>query len=357
MKERKKVTYLLGAGASANALPVVSEMNLRMFIFISYFKNLFKEDSDSFSVYFDENLIKSTINEYYKTLDNYAKYLYISNLNNNARNHLDNTINTPDYIFFKLLIACYFNFEQFYSKTLQNDNSSFSIISKAISEYYEINRNYNNEYEEFIKKINKIGDERYNSFILQIFNDGFERLPENIKIVSWNYDSQIELCLETISKININNIEGFIKLNGSFVIKNIKENKSINFQEIFNNQLKIKDEFRKIFTKTNDYISDISFAWENKDSTKIITSQNYFKETDAIVIIGYSFPNFNRVIDIELFSKVDLEKTKIYVQDMNADNIIKKLSGVKRGMEKVAEPYTKISEFLIPNEFWEEKEV
>lgn len=73
------------------------------------------------------------------------------------------------------------------------------------------------------------------------------------------------------------------------------------------------------------------------------------KIADAAVVIGYSFPNFNREVDRQIFENFDVDNCKIYIQDLYPDEIIEKLDGVK----KAAIPVRSGGSFTIPNEFWE----
>ena len=64
----------------------------------------------------------------------------------------------------------------------------------------------------------------------------------------------------------------------------------------------------------------INYAWEkNPLAEKIrLAAREIFKNTDILVIIGYSFPPFNKEIDQELFNELRNKKTKIFYQDPNA---------------------------------------
>lgn len=347
MKPRKNITYLLGAGASANALPTYNGIFERLYIFDKVFSNFSGYKPNSF---IDSWNFKLDF-KYYGTPDNYARFLSRSELNEKEYND------------FKSYITLFLMFEQF----------PFTIVGNKISEeileiYYNDmisymhNGNSSNlgftikDYESYYNSLHSAYDPRYLSFFNTIFEEDVNfSLPENVNIISWNYDQQIEF---SISKLNMSdkiiNISGLNKLNGTASFNN----ELINFKE-FENPEKIEKIFKEIFDhqKGNDinsnYKSDISFAWEGKNKDRIEDAKKVFRKSDALVIIGYSFPNFNRFIDRQIFSAINLFKTKIYVQDIQANNIIKKLSGVRTALDTKAIPYTEISEFLIPKEFWE----
>ncbi len=77
------------------------------------------------------------------------------------------------------------------------------------------------------------------------------------------------------------------------------------------------------------FTDHINYAWET--NTNAITArtqaEKIFSETDIVVVIGYSFPSFNKEIDSALFSKLQGRKTKIIYQDPNAsEDFLKVLS-------------------------------
>jgi hypothetical protein len=97
----------------------------------------------------------------------------------------------------------------------------------------------------------------------------------------------------------------------------------------------------------------LNFAWEkDKHSQKAIEyAKNKVSEAHVIVVIGYSFPDFNRFIDKEIFQNSN--PNKVYVQDLDPESIIEKLNGVGSKL-RPAEPITNTEQFWIPYEFWEE---
>ena len=64
----------------------------------------------------------------------------------------------------------------------------------------------------------------------------------------------------------------------------------------------------------------INYAWEKNPLAEKarLAAREIFKNTDILVIIGYSFPPFNKEIDQELFNELKNKKTKIFYQDPNA---------------------------------------
>jgi hypothetical protein len=80
-------------------------------------------------------------------------------------------------------------------------------------------------------------------------------------------------------------------------------------------------------------------------------AKEIIRKASILTVIGYSFPDFNRFLDKEIFSEENLNK--IYIQDPDAENIVQKLAGVNRNLEGKAEIQTTTNNFKIPIEFWE----
>ena len=73
-------------------------------------------------------------------------------------------------------------------------------------------------------------------------------------------------------------------------------------------------------------------------------------DTEQVVLIGYSFPFFNRQTDREIMGNMANLK-KIYVQNMNADEVESSLLAIlPEGKNIEIEKIYKCSQFYLPNE-------
>jgi hypothetical protein len=223
---------------------------------------------------------------------------------------------------------------------------------------------------------NKI-DVRYDSFFASII-DAEHGLPENLKVLTWNYDSQFELAyaeysnqrdditansraLNVMSKnLNKRRTKGFslIKLNGSAAFHSADGNMSENYSTTYNVKFNVEflEEIVKKFARAtcnSTIVPSLSFAWEedfyHAQSINAYTA-NEIRNTQILVVIGYSFPFFNREIDkLNLAAMSNL--TKIYYQDIFADDLQVRLKGViseDRNIEII--PYKDVGQFFIPYE-------
>jgi len=274
--------YFLGAGASCNALPLVKDFTQRLRQFqtqlktpaVNYMDSLSKDEiwSKLFKTFNDD--LKWLINESGKhaSIDTYAKKLYLKRDTNNLKK-------------LKSILSCYLIFEQ----------------------------------------ARKNVDYRYDSFFASILEkkEGEVTIPSDVKILTWNYDTQLEKAFfgfcEDFKKVleQITNNQNILRLNGICATK--YPNKiGEEFKSTFiNGEFNIYEEFLKMHGQCTDprmsLTPSINFAWEidiikNKAKLKAMLSS-----ITILIIIGYSFPFFNREIDRIILNALPNLK-KIYVQ-------------------------------------------
>jgi len=152
------VTYLLGAGASAQCLPVVSNMAED----INQTKTSLKSDinsclkHDKINPFYTEiikelNWLRDICNTHF-SVDTYAKKLHLSR-------------NTTEYNRLKNVLSLYFSLKQRLT----------------------------------------LPDKRYDNFWASIL-DSIDSLPKNMRIVSWNYDYQLERSFQNFTgSLNLSN--------------------------------------------------------------------------------------------------------------------------------------------------------
>lgn len=382
------VTYLLGAGASANTIPVVNNLTTRIKEVVNRlhdftqkrlnteYYNKLPESLKKFNKYIDiiaEDLgwlVKEAAN--FQTIDTLARMYYL-------------TENYDSLKKLKKTLVLYFTLEQI-----------LFINSKTDQRY----------------TFDKMKEFRYESFFaaaLEKQDNGFLKVRDNIKILSWNYDSQLELALKTFKNSSLDEVRaqfqilpnrgsltktsndffnhsnfGVIKLNGSAIWSNpIKidddvydsafDKKTVNLsqEDLLGS---ILEEFDTVIKHNNqesilDSLKYFNFSWESDPRfTEKYTAHSIHREiamevarkTNILVIIGYSFPVFNRETDKKL---IDSMKNigKIYIQDPYAENILSTLksgfsvfyhySSRNRFTEQLpVELQTSTDQFLIPFE-------
>jgi hypothetical protein len=350
----KKITYLLGAGASANAIPVVSDMYFRIKEIIEFL------NKRSLGKGIIEGMLTGTVSV--NTLDYVGKFDGIINdlkwLSHEAESYpsIDTLAKTlylsgdEKYHRLKSCLIVYFILEQFTNiPSYPNKNKGYHFAKNSI-------------------------DKRYSNFIASIgkkVNQDFI-LNSDIKILSWNYDLQIELSLRNIVNDRIHLIKqnheihpnansynsvttvikdnhfAVVKLNGNAVWDTIdaKNNRYTIFDDTTTNPiLKFLDYYQNYQKGIDGHRQYLNFSWEALDNNSngnyhgykgiISESEKIAAETEILVVIGYSFPNFNREMDSRLFNKMG-NLRKVYIQDKFPENIKTTMVGAFKKLQKIS---------------------
>ena len=220
-----------------------------------------------------------------------------------------------------------------------------------------------------IKQVINKPDSRYDTFLANILTPKLE-IPDRIKILTWNYDSQFEIAFNEYRKTiispkdigcyslydnEITESPAIFKVNGTASFNNW--NSLANFRS--NHKLN-KTILDKIIYAYKDNESLLSFAWETSkkksdDIPTIRTAIEQIKEARILVVVGYTFPFFNRVVDKSLISSMDY-LNKIYIQDPRANEVMQNIDAVlpvhkKKPYEPVSIiPITNCDQFYLPPE-------
>ena len=283
-----QITYILGAGASANALPTIKKNS--------------KADIESLTIQLKHFIEQQT--SAFLTRNSEWDYRNIEALKEIADKCVE--FGTPD-LYAKYLLEI-------------GDDSSYHQLKTLLSIYFS-----------HIQEIEQKFDYRALSFLTTISEN--KRIPKNIKLISWNYDSQIEIAAKRLRplKSNVSN-----KIKGFTCWPNTREGEERNSGQPFLLHLNgvagavySERDFYEPINQHHDFAPYenkehlLSFAWEDETTSekRIFTSQRLSvaceiaKETDILVVIGYSFPFFNRKLDKEIIKAMKGTLKKIYFQD------------------------------------------
>lgn len=268
----------------------------------------------------------------------------------------------------KSILSSYLIFEQLVKpKDLTFDSEDFNYDFVPASR-----KKYNEEIQVLLKTHI---DKRYFTFWGEHLNTNSDRPSNRIKIVSWNYDMQFEACYSqiknfslelaqqnlqvypsTIVDINTNNF-CILKLNGTAGLISEQRKRVLNLFDLREHKLMDNIDFLINLLKDNYHRSFASplftFAWEeeplvNQTRQKAI---EVIRNTNILVIIGYSFPSFNREIDRQLFKEIPNLK-RIYYQAPKAelDELIDKLDGINPLLRPLVKKITNLDTFHMPTE-------
>lgn len=332
----KKITYLIGAGASYHALPLVKTIPKRIREFISVLK---KDDFQLEDNIPDDFPMQITKKDCQKKLIEDLEWLQ-----NQSSRHA--SIDT-------------------YAKKLklQNDQNSLRRLKIALSIFFA--------YEQIKNSV----DLRYDAFFASILSS-INNFPDQIRILSWNYDAQFELAIsEYIGQNDLNSSEtwlrvrnkfqevetesgfGIFKLNGSascFVREDYGLQKTWLFE-------RSKEEFtletfdvliyKYAAASLKLYHPFFSFSWE-KNNKILSEAIEQTKDTQILIVIGYSFPFFNREIDRKIIRNMQNLQT-VYFQSPEAKKLIqrfKAVDSVKQVIPNLIPLEDDLDQFFLPPE-------
>ena len=376
---KKNILYILGAGASAGALPVVNEMVSRMKIFCldvlmsqnmnNNYKTTYKDNYKFIDIDYLCDFI-TAIGER-RSFDTYAKEIYLT---------IDDILNKNiseyelEYKKLKVILKVYLKWEESHlsidnenrlwilEKYRKDDYYKFALIDDVnilnnILLKYKINNNSEVVSEDWVKPLELINmdiqDKNNISTNLKrkIIEDGIKELfrfapnKDNLeKIYFFNDKSDIDqryinflvdILDGDLDKIKIyswNYDSQFKKASEylGFDKLDIKINKT---KKLLENEIKINGSVEE---------SEIQFAWEHeKDFTflKLKENKEWFKNVTDIVIIGYSFPFSNRATDLKILENVINNITSrynIYIQTLNEESF----NNIKESVESLINEIT-----------------
>lgn len=342
------ITYLLGAGASFGSIPIQLELGKKMIeMAMIYFKN---EISSPFRFeklelekslvgneqaqkqgaqlawyigYFGEKAIE------FRTIDAYARMLTLNR-------------SYPELMKLKLSV------------------SSFFTVWHLCAEFDGIkNKSDEDNKTEFYSDIDKRYIELL-AYTLQEKDHNIE-IPKRVNFISYNYDLQIERAFrkfcqgdldwnETHSRIPFNPHLGnpaelqIVHLNGFHGFRTMSgerdqvseldrpyfgnsDDKSSLFKQIDNLGYLVES----VNNNRVSYDQTIRYPWENQQAVPgdyvdevLKRAMTIMRETNVLVIVGYSFPPFNKSIDRKLMSALAGERNlrkRIIVQNPKASSV------------------------------------
>jgi hypothetical protein len=358
--ENIKFTYLIGAGASANTIPVI---------------NNFAKELGNFALYIENFEIKEDI------IQN------IYRINDKPSEIKERFVKEIKWLAKKC--AEHLSIDTFAKKLfLSNRYKELNILKVIVSEFL------------LVQQIRYGIDKRYDAFFASILEkeNGNLMLPDNIKILSWNYDKQIEYSINQFYKNpDYNLVENFVqvvprkdgvnvdtnkfclfKLNGTIggtirnneeyvpmaidyslikdkVTNEINQNIITNMMErfYFVEQKNLHYEYYK--TRQQDEYPTITYSWEKNPVFEQIRKEalKATKDTRILVIIGYSFPTFNRILDKKILQNMGyIPKVFIQSPSSSIEGVMQRFKALYE-FEQESEiiPIVNVDEFYIPFEY------
>ncbi len=333
-------TYIFGAGASANSIPTIDGLPEAFKIIakcisgdikgkrLNEYKNVPDSDIQSLKSIADDIAKLEQLSADYGTIDTYFKKLYLNNEVEETRK-----------------------------------------LKQAMSFFFYLWQNPQHPFPKGMEKdiLWKKIDLRYIGLLSNILiaNDGFPKWNDKFRILTWNYDFQIIKAFQSLSSKNAAEIiadYSIYPLNDTSDEKlnepNIIYLNGISGAHYFKNKVELEGkkeniyEFYKQFKEANR-LELINFAWEwkkNDISKKAVEAARLvMKNTQNLVIVGYSFPYYNFEIDRDVLKSLPPE-AKIYYQDYNADldTFTRRFEFLNRENIKILNTEISLRQFYIP---------
>lgn len=339
-----EITYILGAGASYSSMPLVTTFAKRF----KSFQNIIYTGSDNE----DEKLLLdhckrfSTHLESHLSFDTFFKKLFHQGLGFEIK-------------LYKKILLLYFLYEHLVD--LNEDPRNEHILGK------------------WGKSFNI--DPRYDALIAGLLKPlrGKVDFFSKVNFITWNYDLNLFRCLKNfllpdhdikyiVQHMNLGNSKSFqfseqcklLHLNGLMYYPDI-----LNMEPLGTLDLRkfIYEAFNSFSNgELDSYSSHISFAWESMENDVLDPVMAIVKKcierSKTIVIIGYSFPLYNRLIDAANLRKHTLQRKKIVIQDPDAVSLKNVLfesfnlrfsEGINSD-DPSCEPITECKSFYVPKD-------
>lgn len=350
----KRVVYWIGAGASAQALPVVNEMAAAIAAQRSWMSEIIglHPERRIYERYW--KYLWKLIHDYtpYGTVDTYARSLFVQG-------------RTEELAELKLHLTLFFLLEQInMARSRSNSNDGFPPYVKSASI-----------------------DPRYMGLLALLVKEN-KGITNRVNFISWNYDVQVEMALarywqlRAVSDVHsqrsgliypsgsldppVGSLPLLVHLNGVAGLSVLNKTSRFYYANMLNTPVKIVIESLfdgyggsgAMYTELCQSMTEsFTFAWENKTvgNTAIALAKKIMDSADILVIVGYSFPSFNRMVDRDLFhSFVQRYAERKYVVVQNPDmqvETFQKMMGID-GHTPNVHMERGLSQFHVPYDFF-----
>jgi hypothetical protein len=336
-----KVVYLFGAGASAQRLPVIASMTSRIKDQVEWIDKNAGDVNDSDKHQQIGQTSRALLFEYrdalkklpeevapYATIDLYARWL-------------ETNRDYPKLDRFKATVITFFAIEQYIHGF----------------------------------------DPRYEGFFGSILDHRNRKLPDDVVILTWNYDQHMAMALARAGEHS--DLAEVMGQHGIRTLYRLTRGQSTDFRILHLNGI-AGFNARATDRPMHDYINGrdrgwgtpldnmayffgmlyhdrfssgegqmlLSYSWEaladNKTPWEKVTAA--LVDTEELVVVGYSFPDFNRVVDLKLIAAMQgLKRVVIQSPQSSIEGLLTKLTMIAPELESKLIPYPLIHEFYVPN--------
>jgi hypothetical protein len=295
-----EITYIFGAGASYQAMPLVANFSQRFNVYLSFLNDItsekeFLEANNSFLLNVSEHL----------SFDTYFKKLF----HQNEEHEIDKN---------KRILLYYLIFENLCPIGIYRGYARQQCLEKKF-------RN----------------DPRYDSMIASLLLPlkGSRELFIKINLITWNYDLGLMTAIRNFlfsgtdiptlikkynTRINVFEFSSqltLIHLNGFVFHNNFNDLSKVEMHDLkilFASFVRSFKDRAKEDVKYN--FNKLTFAWESGDPREKLSDSMKFSidginNSQSVIITGYSFPLYNRLYDQLLIDKEKLNRKNVFIRD------------------------------------------
>lgn len=304
-----EITYILGAGASAGAMPVVDSFVERFKHFLNAFLTYLQDEREGKEVYTVATKFIEQV-ESHLSFDTFFKKIY----------HQGNPSWTIPY---KKILLLYFLYEHFVQVNSKQGPSALVTMGKK----YNL-------------------DPRYDALIAGLLKASKETPTFLVKtnFITWNYDLNLFSALKAflypghpISALIKDTCKGLnyfelapecslLHMNGLMFHPSLNEIKPADTEQLKRMFTTFLADFFLSNGPMEQSVKHLRFAWESIEEAQdsgltpfYSKAKEMIERSKKIIIIGYSFPLYNRQIDLSFLRPEILANKALFIQDPYAE--------------------------------------
>ena len=346
-ESKPRVVYLLGAGASEGALPVVSKIPAKLGEHLRWLKQRGARLNGKRQLVPGE-----AASDQAKLLEEYTQIIAILKRQAEAHQSIDT-----------------------YAKKLflkRSDNKAdqrFADLKVGLSLFLS-----------WVQTKQRKPDARYDGFLASVLTngaDGSVGIPKEVLILNWNYDQQLALAFNAyqlngtldsaMEELGMRPLELLanesskpcrsVHLNGMFAlwgesgaIEGLTPWGSRKEEDLLDALL--LSYYRVRYAPgLNPNSLLLRFAWENEEDPRLEMIEGALENCEALVVIGYSFPFFNRRIDRRIIGAMEsLQRIYIQAPTSSAQDIARTVRTMELPDVCKVEVYENTTTFFLPPE-------
>jgi hypothetical protein len=238
----------------------------------------------------------------------------------------------------------------------------------------------------YLQASNGLPDKRYDGFLASVLEShkGFPVLSPDLFIMSWNYDQQMQYAYQAyVPSLNLWNIGDLLGLSTLDMLQDKKEHRLVHLNGIASwgshgQIIPIADRHGIEHVQSSAELMEVTlrhwalgfwgqgstgrwgprstllrFAWEVYNATEdgMNVLKGYIQDCTSLVVIGYSFPFFNRSVDRRIIANMpDLKRVYLQAPPNAVNDVMNAFRAIPGTRDLDIETYPSVDKFLLPPE-------